>query len=440
MANTRKNPANTEDTSRQVHDTSRQVHDTSRQVHNTNPDGSTNPNVTEETTTQLQDTNPTDDTTQAVVPTNAQMARELQEATKTMKDFMAMMAQFVPGMVASAAAQQGMSLTNPAIAAQQRTTQTLQQPNPPIASAEATHGCNQQTRTPGPVIAQHSASEARSNGTQPGGSSSSPIVQQAMMSGSACPPTNSTLELRNTGVQIGGSSFSHVAPIVTTPVEATTSAPRSSFVTKDDLDAFVKEIQNKSSMGVLDLKLPYNQRIAIKPYPKDYVSPKFMLFNGKNGSAKEHLLKFIETLGVYGLDDDLRVKEFSKSLTEKAYTWYVNLQPGSVDSWSSMCKMFLEKFFSTQERVTLIDMGRIRQKPKEDLMEYIERFRERSLDIQDVCDEKELVKICIQGMFTEYAVHLENLNLCSFAMLVENARRTNNSVSRRRGDGLRFRK
>ena len=110
MVNTRKNPANTENTSRQVHDTS-------RQVHNTNPDASTNPSIIEETTIQLQDTNPTDDTTQAVAPTNAQMARELQEATKTMKDFMAMMAQFVPSIVAYAAAQQGMSLTNPAIAA-----------------------------------------------------------------------------------------------------------------------------------------------------------------------------------------------------------------------------------------------------------------------------------------------------------------------------------
>ena len=72
-----------------------------------------------------------------------------------------------------------------------------------------------------------------------------------------------------------------------------------------------------------------------------------MLFNGKNGSAKEHLLKFIETLGVYGLDDDLKLKEVSKSFTKKAYTWYVTLQHGSMDSWTSMCKMFLEKFFST---------------------------------------------------------------------------------------------
>ena len=122
-----------------------------------------------------------------------------------------------------------MSLTNPFIAAQQRTTQTLKPPNPSGTNMEATHGSDQQTRTPGPIIAQHPVSEARSSGTQPGGSSSSPVVQQAVMSGSTCPPCNSTREVRNTGVQIRGPLFSHVAPVVAAPVEATTSVPRSSF-------------------------------------------------------------------------------------------------------------------------------------------------------------------------------------------------------------------
>ena len=45
-----------------------------------------------------------------------------------------------------------------------------------------------------------------------------------------------------------------------------------------------------------------------------------MLFNEKKGNAKEHLLKFIETLEVYGFDDNLKLKEFSKSLTEQAHT------------------------------------------------------------------------------------------------------------------------
>ena len=55
------------------------------------------------------------------------------------------------------------------------------------------------------------------------------------------------------------------------------------------------------------------------------------------------------------------------------------------------------------------------------------------LDIQDSHDKKKLVKVCIQGMFDEYRVHLENLPLSIFATLVEAARRTNNTVLRQKG-------
>ena len=66
-------------------------------------------------------------------------------------------------------------------------------------------------------------------------------------------------------------------------------------------------------------------------------------------------------------------------------------------------------------------------------MEYIQRIRERVLDIQDSHDEKELVKVCIHGMFDECRVYLENLPLPTFAMLVEVARKTNNTLLRQMG-------
>ncbi|OMO98613.1 reverse transcriptase [Corchorus capsularis] len=210
------------------------------------------------------------------------------------------------------------------------------------------------------------------------------------------------------------------------------------YVTKEQLEKIFQKKNVASSE--FDLKLPYSKRVAMKPYPKDYVSPKFKQFDGKSGDAKEHVMKFVETLGVAGLDDDLKLKEFSKSLTGKAYTWYVNLTPGSVESWSHMCTLFGEKFLSTQERVTLIDLGREHQRRGEDLMDYIQRFRERVLDIHEQHDEKELVKVCLQGMFDEYRVHLENLSLHTFAVLVEAARRTNNTVTRQREAQQRYRK
>lgn len=53
-------------------------------------------------------------------------------------------------------------------------------------------------------------------------------------------------------------------------------------------------------------------------------------------------------------------------------------------------------------------------------MEQIEHLRECSLDFQDMCDKKEMVKICIQTMFAKYVVYLENLSLVLFAALAKN--------------------
>ena len=52
----------------------------------------------------------------------------------------------------------------------------------------------------------------------------------------------------------------------------------------------------------------------------------------------------------------------------------------------------------------------------------------------------QLLKNSIQGMFTENVIYLENLSLASFAMLVEIARRTNNSIVQQKGGNGRFNK
>ena len=252
-------------------------------------------------------------------------------------------------------------------------------------------------------------------------------------------------DTENQNLRLGGPTTSViVADAVAgmpTPTHNTNGTHRTAetYVTKEELERLLQEKNRTSNFSEFDLKLPYPAKVAAKPYPKDYASPKFKLFDGKNGDAREHLMKFVETLGVAGLDNDLKLKEFSKSLTGKAYTWYVNLVPGSVESWNQMCKLFEEKFFSTQEKVSLADMGREYQRSREDLMDYIERFREKALDIHEVHEEKELVKVCIQGMFEEYRVHIENLKIATFASLVENARRTNNSVGKQK-ESRSFRK
>lgn len=47
------------------------------------------------------------------------------------------------------------------------------------------------------------------------------------------------------------------------------------------------------------------------------------------GNTRDHDVLFLESIGSYAKDVDLCMREFSKSLTDQAYTWYVNLKPGS---------------------------------------------------------------------------------------------------------------
>ena len=65
---------------------------------------------------------------------------------------------------------------------------------------------------------------------------------------------------------------------------------------------------------------PYSLRALSKPYLKRYEPRAFVQYDGRKGSAVEHVSKFIDTLGPYAANEDLRLREFSKSLCDRAYT------------------------------------------------------------------------------------------------------------------------
>ena len=64
----------------------------------------------------------------------------------------------------------------------------------------------------------------------------------------------------------------------------------------------------------------YPLKVFSKPYPERYEQRAFAQYDGRKGSAVEHVNKFIFTLGPYAADEDLCLQEFSKSLYNWAYT------------------------------------------------------------------------------------------------------------------------
>ena len=67
-------------------------------------------------------------------------------------------------------------------------------------------------------------------------------------------------------------------------------------------------------------------------------------------------MRYMDALTAHSYDHDLRLREFSKSLEDRAFTWYTTLQLGSVLSQNDMATKFMKKLFALDEKLTLSDL------------------------------------------------------------------------------------
>ena len=80
--------------------------------------------------------------------------------------------------------------------------------------------------------------------------------------------------------------------------------------------------------------------------PASYQTPKFQQFDRK-GNLKQHITHFIETCNNTGMDGDLLMKQFVRTLRGNTFDWYTDLKPESIDSWEQMEREFLNRFYSS---------------------------------------------------------------------------------------------
>jgi hypothetical protein len=161
-----------------------------------------------------------------------------------------------------------------------------------------------------------------------------------------------------------------------------------------------------------------------QPYPEKYDTPTFAFFDGRKESVMEHISKFLDFMGPFAAHGELCLWEFSKSLVDRAYTWYTVLLAESIKTWEDMVESFCSKYFHAEEKITLVNLHSTKQLIGEDLVKYIHRFRDVSLDCHVKYQEGELVEVCIDNMLPEFRTFLENLDISRFAPLLQKARKT----------------
>jgi hypothetical protein len=75
---------------------------------------------------------------------------------------------------------------------------------------------------------------------------------------------------------------------------------------------------------------PYPVGLLNQPYPDKYEVPTFTQYDRRKGNATEHVSKFLDAMGPHAGNGNLCLREFSKSLIDRAYTWYTTLKLDSV--------------------------------------------------------------------------------------------------------------
>ena len=115
----------------------------------------------------------------------------------------------------------------------------------------------------------------------------------------------------------------------------------------------------------------YPLELLSKPYQEKYETLTFALYDGRKGNVVEHVSKFMDSMGPYAGDGELCLREFSKSLTDRAYTWYSTLQPNSIPTLEDMMESFCTKYFHGKEKVTIITLHNTKQKPFEGLLDFM---------------------------------------------------------------------
>ena len=197
------------------------------------------------------------------------------------------------------------------------------------------------------------------------------------------------------------------------------------FVTMSDVADLLKQERERLPKEPRHFvrRPPYSIKLLKEPYPKKYYTPTFALFDGRKRSAIEHISKFLDSIGPFAAHGYLCLVEFSKSLVDRAYTWYTVLPARSIRTWEDMVENFCSKYFHVEEKITIVNLHNTKQQTGEDLVKYIHCFRDVSLDYHVKYQEGELVEVCIDNMLPEFRAHLENLDISRFALLLQKARK-----------------
>ncbi|KAK4383767.1 hypothetical protein Sango_2745100 [Sesamum angolense] len=136
----------------------------------------------------------------------------------------------------------------------------------------------------------------------------------------------------------------------------------------DEVEASTKKHYTEKDKSAKELQIS-SDRVDNFKIPPGYQPPKFQQFDSK----------------------------------DNAFDWYTDLEVGSIDRWEQLEQEFLNRFYSTQQTVGMVELTNSHKWKEEPVIDYINRWRNLSLYCKDRLSEASAIKMCIQG--THWGLH-----------------------------------
>ena len=109
------------------------------------------------------------------------------------------------------------------------------------------------------------------------------------------------------------------------------------------------------------------------------------------------------------------------SLKGNTFDWYTDLKLGSIDSWDQLEREFLNHFYSTWCTVSMLELTNSKQRKKELVIDYIQWWRNFSLNCEDQLFEVSAIEMWIQGMHWGFSYILQGIKPRNFEELATQA-------------------
>jgi len=142
---------------------------------------------------------------------------------------------------------------------------------------------------------------------------------------------------------------------------------------------------------------PYLAEWDLVSYPPKFKAPTLQAFDGK-GSPNQHYLK--SQTGNVAANDAILACLFIGTLKGLAFEWFMKLPEGSIKKWGDLEKLFLTLFFEDDSEISMPTLLATRQRKRESVKAFMERFWNMALRCPSGMTQATLVETCRHNLQT----------------------------------------